>query len=1136
MADSFFTQQKTYTPDQYRSGPVDYYAGSLGTGIDVDVIEEDTTKKDPAPDILNPAYAPVSVDSQRDPRATTQVLGVGTMPTYDVSMFGLDSIKYTDYSTKAFTDKTDNFVTKALKSKKIGLNMDASAEAAIAPANALLGPVLGTAAGTFAGKQVSVPFGKDSSFRPAGLGGVAFDVAMSFHAKNAAAVQANRKAGGNSGALMTINNMLVSRKPGSFIYTGNLGNLSNEQVRNLEATSLGFVAGTLKDEKDPSSPSGFKTTGMKGLLDAEQARMVGGNISETGYFINSVTGMGAKLTGAAGLKNKEYAAAFTAAQNKYGVTQQQFNFSLAEAQEKTGLFGTVRVQHRDKTFLSDALQRYADANKKAVTDALDQAGPDMSTTDQGDQKPVTVLGGGTDDMGSGVPITDLTKDYQLPPAERPGRDPGDEPGGDHNKPGGGRGESPTGGDIAGTPFKSGGRVGLQEGGVAAAPAGFVERPPSQVSEAATVADDKPMSVPEGTFVINAAAVEYAGEEDIMEMLNTAYKKAEKKGIQPPSKEKLEVAVSRGEVIVPPFLAKIIGYDRLEKINNRGKKETNERIKDSEVRAAAQPGMFLGGLLDKAKGFLGMGEEEEVETLRPPKENPEGFVSQPSPSSSPSAPLPKLTPFEEKTQELLQILEDNKFVGYIPTNNSGVTIGRGFDVGQHSVTDLERMGLNSAIISKLTPYVGSFNEEGEFVPRIGQAAKEALERDPLSFDSSDPIQAQSLEDMNITVQRRKYEDFVRVMKNKKFKMPKDDAARAAVFSEFYHGAFATVDGKFLRQKFMDEIKKHGNVYKAFEKGVHDLISNENSPSRTRAEKAQMWYLENAKDLPVGKGNKIDKLILPKPKPERNLAGGGFITRKKLANGGEVDEYEDKIIRDEVRRKMDVLMDEVAARNFENKDDPITVISEYFKSDSAQKEYADAMAERYDRAARTGNFYYNPENKILNVPKTPTLANLLVMAEEVAHMDVYEPGNPMTRKNPYPAPEYSLFKDFNKLTGDLFRTPVMGEDFDPQETFDLEGEYLEEMRAKQIAFQTVFGGLAQRQAEKTKAGRTLKYTRASYEENFADYITAFASPVVKAAFFKKYPNLKRVYREVPVDEELRAAARKERFEERLQRSQN
>ena len=154
----------------------------------------------------------------------------------------------------------------------------------------------------------------------------------------------------------------------------------------------------------------------------------------------------------------------------------------------------------------------------------------------------------------------------------------------------------------------GGRVGLQEGGVAGAQAGFVERPPSQVSEAATVADDKPMSVPEGTFVINAAAVEFAGEKDIMKMLNAAYKEAEKKGIQPPSQEMLEVAVSRGEVIVPPFLAKIIGYDRLEKINNRGKKEVNERIKENGQRPVEAAG---GGFLTRKKLANG-GEIDEYE--------------------------------------------------------------------------------------------------------------------------------------------------------------------------------------------------------------------------------------------------------------------------------------------------------------------------------------------------------------------------------------------------------------------------------------------------------------------------------------------------------------------------------------------
>tara|TARA_A100001015_G_scaffold53400_1_gene58502 strand:+ start:1183 stop:1812 length:630 start_codon:yes stop_codon:yes gene_type:complete len=146
----------------------------------------------------------------------------------------------------------------------------------------------------------------------------------------------------------------------------------------------------------------------------------------------------------------------------------------------------------------------------------------------------------------------------------------------------------------------GGRVGMQMGGTApqASPAGFVERPPSQVSEAATVADDKPMSVPEGTFVINAAAVEIAGEADIAKMLNKAYKSYRARGDKEatgrtPSKEEIDVAVSRGEVIVPPAIAKIIGYDRLEKINNRGKKETKQRIKENGQRPVkAAKGGFI----------------------------------------------------------------------------------------------------------------------------------------------------------------------------------------------------------------------------------------------------------------------------------------------------------------------------------------------------------------------------------------------------------------------------------------------------------------------------------------------------------------------------------------------------------------
>ena len=126
---------------------------------------------------------------------------------------------------------------------------------------------------------------------------------------------------------------------------------------------------------------------------------------------------------------------------------------------------------------------------------------------------------------------------------------------------------------------------MQAGGTA--PAGFVQGPPSQFSERETVADDQPMEVAEGTFVINAPAVEHAGSQDIRKMILDAYTIAREKGLDIGRVDRklyegtVDVALSKGEVVVPPELAKIIGYDRLEKINNRGKKEVSRRQEASE---------------------------------------------------------------------------------------------------------------------------------------------------------------------------------------------------------------------------------------------------------------------------------------------------------------------------------------------------------------------------------------------------------------------------------------------------------------------------------------------------------------------------------------------------------------------------
>jgi len=141
------------------------------------------------------------------------------------------------------------------------------------------------------------------------------------------------------------------------------------------------------------------------------------------------------------------------------------------------------------------------------------------------------------------------------------------------------------------------RRGMQMGGVAAGPIGVVDKPGADNSG---VADDVPAE--SDGFVINAAAVRHAGLRDINDMIQDAVTYAEKQGMKlnfgktPVDAE--QILVSNGEVVIPDVIANIIGYDRLEKINNRGKKETEEKIQQQEqqpqqpapTRQPAQPVM------------------------------------------------------------------------------------------------------------------------------------------------------------------------------------------------------------------------------------------------------------------------------------------------------------------------------------------------------------------------------------------------------------------------------------------------------------------------------------------------------------------------------------------------------------------
>ena len=146
-----------------------------------------------------------------------------------------------------------------------------------------------------------------------------------------------------------------------------------------------------------------------------------------------------------------------------------------------------------------------------------------------------------------------------------------------------------GGSSYSSPFAEGGQapVGPASGAPVVNQAGFVGQEPEELPEGMTVADDVNIDVPEGTFILNAAAVEFMGSADVKKMILEAVAEAEKQGIDinqddtKISREDLvSLAVSRGEVVVPPELAKVIGYDRLNKINNRGKAEVEKRVQEN----------------------------------------------------------------------------------------------------------------------------------------------------------------------------------------------------------------------------------------------------------------------------------------------------------------------------------------------------------------------------------------------------------------------------------------------------------------------------------------------------------------------------------------------------------------------------
>ena len=189
------------------------------------------------------------------------------------------------------------------------------------------------------------------------------------------------------------------------------------------------------------------------------------------------------------------------------------------------------------------------------------------------------------------------------------------------------GELPVGGDEL--------PVGEDEQQLMDAQMGFVGTPEEGAIDQEIAAQNGEMggdkvdkNLPEGSYVLNSYAVELAGIKDIEKLIKDAQRFysdiQETEGIvQQPIEGDVEVRVSEGEYIIPPALVKIIGRDRLEKINKRGIEEFNRQ----QTAETEEGGMLEGP--QESEGFMSPegGAPMLPEDAAPisPEQVPQGFA-------------------------------------------------------------------------------------------------------------------------------------------------------------------------------------------------------------------------------------------------------------------------------------------------------------------------------------------------------------------------------------------------------------------------------------------------------------------------------------------------------------------------------
>ena len=141
-----------------------------------------------------------------------------------------------------------------------------------------------------------------------------------------------------------------------------------------------------------------------------------------------------------------------------------------------------------------------------------------------------------------------------------------------------------------------------------------------------VADDVLMDAEEKSFIVNAAALKLFGYGDFVNRILKPNIKSLKErtgqvielaAITQPQQQvqgDTPIAASNRELYIPPLLAEEIGYELLEKINNRGKPETEKKLEEQKQKEQPQePQAAMQAALGKRVGMRNGGGVEERKT-------------------------------------------------------------------------------------------------------------------------------------------------------------------------------------------------------------------------------------------------------------------------------------------------------------------------------------------------------------------------------------------------------------------------------------------------------------------------------------------------------------------------------------------